>query len=67
MSTACSWPSRNRLTIWSRNVASLGFDLKRPGRPGKIALDHVRIERNEIEETGEYDLEGIFVRLRLRH
>ena len=29
----------------------------------KIAIDHVRIERSEIEETGEYDLEGLFVRL----
>ena len=38
----------------------------RPGRPGrrkKIALDYVHIERSEIEETGEYDLEGLFIRL----
>ena len=45
------------------NVASLGFDLPGLVRRKKIALDHVRIERSEIEETGEYDLEGLFVRL----
>jgi circadian clock protein KaiC len=45
------------------NVASIGFDLPGLVRRKKIALDHVRIERSEIEETGEYDLEGLFVRL----
>jgi circadian clock protein KaiC len=45
------------------NVASLGFDLARLVRRKKIALDHVHIERSQIEETGEYDLEGLFVRL----
>jgi len=45
------------------NVASLGFDLPRLVRQKKLALDYVRIERSEIEETGEYDLEGLFVRL----
>ncbi len=45
------------------NVASLGFDLAGLVRKKKIALDHVHIERSEIEETGEYDLEGLFVRL----
>jgi hypothetical protein len=30
---------------------------------GKLAIDHVRVERSEIEETGEYDLEGLFIRL----
>jgi circadian clock protein KaiC len=45
------------------NVASLGFGLPGLVRRKKIALDHVRIERSEIEETGEYDLEGIFIRL----
>src|SRR4030066_963352 len=46
-----------------RNVASLGFDLKDLVKHKKIALDHVHIERSEIEETGECDLEGLFVRL----
>ncbi len=47
----------------TRNVASLGFDLDELVRQKKMALDYVRIERSEIEETGEYDLEGLFVRL----
>ncbi len=45
------------------NVASLGFDLEDLIKNKKIALDHVHIERSEIEETGEYDLEALFIRL----
>lgn len=45
------------------NVASLGFDLKRLQEEKKIKIDHVHIDRSEIEETGEYDLEGLFIRL----
>src|SRR6187397_329506 len=45
------------------DVASLGFDLKGLGEQGKLSVDYVRVERSEIEETGEYDLEGLFVRL----
>jgi circadian clock protein KaiC len=45
------------------NVRSLGFDLDKLVARKKIALDHVLIERSEIEETGEYDLEGLFIRL----
>jgi circadian clock protein KaiC len=45
------------------NVASLGFDLARLVESGMIAMDHVAVDRSEIEETGEYDLEGLFVRL----
>jgi circadian clock protein KaiC len=45
------------------NVASLGFDLKALARDKKILLEHVHIERSEIHETGEYDLEALFVRL----
>lgn len=45
------------------NVRSLGFDLEKLAAENKIAIDHVRIERSEIEETGEYDLEGLFIRL----
>jgi circadian clock protein KaiC len=47
----------------NKNVASLGFDLEDLVKHKKIALDHVHIERSEIEETGEYDLEGLFIRL----
>ena len=52
--------TNEELTI---NVASLGFDLQTLIKNKKIALDHVHIERSEIEETGEYDLEGLFIRL----
>lgn len=45
------------------NVRSLGFDLEELTAQKKIMLDHVVIERSEIEETGEYDLEGLFIRL----
>ena len=45
------------------NVASLGFDLGSLVRRKKILLEHVHIERSEIHETGEYDLEGLFIRL----
>ena len=45
------------------NVRSLGFDLTKLVAQKKIVLDHVHIERSEIEETGEYDLEGLFLRL----
>ncbi len=45
------------------NVASLGFDLNDLRKRGMIHLDHVHIERSEIEETGEYDLDGLFIRL----
>src|SRR5437763_2144801 len=42
----------------AQNVASLGFDLEDLSARNLISLDHVRVERSEIEETGEYDLEG---------
>jgi circadian clock protein KaiC len=45
------------------NVASLGFDLKKLQKEQKVKIDHIHIERNEIEETGEYDLDGLFIRL----
>jgi circadian clock protein KaiC len=47
----------------AQNLRSLGVDLDKLSRQKKIALDHVHIERNEIQETGEYDLEGLFIRL----
>jgi circadian clock protein KaiC len=49
----------------TQNVRSLGFDLDELQAKGKLAIDYVRIERSEIEETGEFDLEGLFVRLAL--
>src|ERR1700761_8195894 len=45
------------------NAASLGFDLEELAAQKKIKIDHVHIDPSEIEETGEYDLDGLFVRL----
>jgi circadian clock protein KaiC len=45
------------------NVASLGYDVPGLIADKKLVIDHVRVERSEIEETGDYDLEGLFVRL----
>ncbi len=45
------------------NVASLGFDLPTLMAEKKLRLDHVQLDRGQIEETGGYDLEGLFVRL----
>jgi len=47
----------------SQNVRSLGFDLDALVRRKQLAMDYIRIERSEIEETGEYNLEGLFIRL----
>jgi circadian clock protein KaiC len=47
----------------TQNVRSLGFDLDELAKEKKLAIDFVRIERSEIDETGDYDLEGLFIRL----
>lgn len=47
----------------SQNFSSLGYNLNDLIARKLIAMDHIYIERSEIEETGEYDLEGLFVRL----
>jgi circadian clock protein KaiC len=47
----------------ARNVASLGMDLDALVREKKLVVDYVHLERSEIEEAGEYDLEGLFLRL----
>src|SRR5258708_18466571 len=49
----------------TQNVRSLGFDLDELQAQERLAIDYVRIERSEIEETGEFDLEGLFVRIGL--
>jgi circadian clock protein KaiC len=46
-----------------KNIASLGFDLDQLVRDKKIVIDHVKVDRQEIDENGEYDLEGLFIRL----
>lgn len=47
----------------AQNVRSLGFDLDDLIEKKMLAVDYVHIERSEIEETGDYDLEGLFIRL----
>ena len=47
----------------AQNAASLGHDVDALVAEGKLVIDHVRVERSEIAETGDYDLEGLFVRL----
>jgi circadian clock protein KaiC len=50
-------------TELTQNFQAMGFDLPALVRNKKLAIDYVYIERSEIEETGEFDLEGLFVRL----
>jgi circadian clock protein KaiC len=50
-------------TELAQNVRSLGFDLEKLEKEKKMVIDFVRIERSEIDETGDYDLEGLFIRL----
>jgi len=47
------------------NVRSLGFDLDALVAANRISVDHVRVEPSEIAETGDFDLEGLFLRLGL--
>jgi len=47
----------------TENVTSLGFDLDKLTGQKLLLIDHVYIERSEIEETGEFNLDGLFIRL----
>src|SRR5688572_5812227 len=47
----------------AQDVRSLGYDLNQLVEQNKLLVDYVHVDRSEIEETGEYDLEGLFVRL----
>jgi circadian clock protein KaiC len=47
----------------AKNVASLGFNVPALISRKQLFIDYVYVERSEIEETGEYDLEGLFIRL----
>jgi circadian clock protein KaiC len=49
----------------AKNVASLGFDVRDLERRRLLSVDHIRVDRSEIEENGEYNLEGLFIRLDL--
>ena len=48
----------------TENMRSMGFDLEQFQADGKLVIDYVELERSLIEETGEYDLEALFIRLR---
>lgn len=52
-----------RIADLSANVASLGFDLPDLQKRGLMAMDHVFLDRQSIQEAGDYDLEGLFVRI----
>ncbi len=47
----------------TKNFSSLGFDLRKLQETNKILIDYIYIDSSEIEETGDYDLEGLFIRL----
>ena len=47
----------------AKNVRSLGFNLDDLAAQGKLAVDYIHIDRTEIDEVGEFDLEGLFIRL----
>ena len=48
----------------AQNVASLGFDIEDLAARKKLFLDYISVEPSELQEAGEYDLEGLFLRLR---
>jgi circadian clock protein KaiC len=47
----------------NKNVKSLGFDLDDLAARKRLVMDYVHLEPAEIQETGAYDLEGLFIRL----
>src|ERR1700686_1465176 len=55
--------SEETITDLTQNAASMGFDLDRLVAEKKLFLDHVHISRSEIAESGEYDLDGLFIRI----
>ncbi|GLH78601.1 circadian clock protein KaiC [Bradyrhizobium sp. SSBR45G] len=46
-----------------KNVGSLSYDIERLIEQKKIVVDHIHLDRNEIEEAGDYDLDGLFIRI----
>ena len=47
----------------AQDASSLGFDLNALERSKKLVVDYIHIDKSEIAETGEYDLEGLFIRI----
>ncbi|MDZ7767310.1 MAG: circadian clock protein KaiC [Melioribacteraceae bacterium] len=63
MNQVCLFHLKRAKKNWSANVASIGFDLEALIESKKMWLEHIHIDRGEIENTGEYDLKGLFVRI----
>ncbi len=47
----------------TKNFASLGFDLNELIDQNQLIIDHVHLDPSEIEEAGDYDLEGLLIRI----
>jgi circadian clock protein KaiC len=47
----------------TKNAASLGFNLDRLVADKKLFVEYVRIQKSQIQATGEYDLDGLFIRV----
>ncbi|MGZ8724276.1 MAG: circadian clock protein KaiC, partial [Aeromicrobium sp.] len=45
------------------NVASLGFDLAQLESDDQLVIDHIDVVCGELEEAGDWDLDGLFVRI----
>ncbi len=50
-------------TDLEKNFASVGFDLKQLIADGRIIIEHIPLNRADYQETGEFDLDGLFIRL----
>jgi circadian clock protein KaiC len=47
----------------TENFRSMGFDLEALSARKQLVIDHVVLNRGEVRETGEYNLEGLFARI----
>ena len=47
----------------TQNFLSLGYDIEKLIKAKKISIEHIHVDRSEVEETGEYNLDGLFIRL----
>ena len=54
-----------RKTDLAHNFASVGYDLNRLSAENKMIIDHIHLNRADYQETGEYDLDGLFIRLEM--
>ena len=47
------------------NVTSMGYNLSKLIADNKIYLEHLHIDHREIQATGKYDIEGLFIRIEM--